>query len=87
MKTTIFIHKASLLISTGVGKQTGFTRARVNIGESLSVGVTSQMMVTRAHARCEIWDHTPSSFPSLVLLPCESCKWVEYWINWSKWCS
>ncbi|MFS7993354.1 hypothetical protein Hanom_Chr12g01093071 [Helianthus anomalus] len=58
-KTTIFIRKVSLLIYSRLGKQTGFTRAPVYVGESLSVGVTSRVMVTRAQAWCEIWDHTP----------------------------
>ncbi|MFS7963424.1 hypothetical protein Hanom_Chr08g00737871 [Helianthus anomalus] len=46
-KTTIFIHKVSLLIFSWVGKQTGFTRARTNVGESLLVGVMIRVMVTR----------------------------------------
>ncbi|MFS7981036.1 hypothetical protein Hanom_Chr10g00946211 [Helianthus anomalus] len=75
-KTAIFIRKVSLLIFHRVGKQTGFTCARANVGESLSVGVISRVMVTRAQAWCEIWDHTSSSPPlsSPVLLPHASCK-------------
>ncbi|KAJ0957591.1 hypothetical protein HanPSC8_Chr01g0029431 [Helianthus annuus] len=53
-KTAIFIHKVSLLIFPRVGKQSGFARARTNVGESLSVGAMSQVMVTRAQTWCEI---------------------------------
>ncbi|MFS7951563.1 hypothetical protein Hanom_Chr07g00596651 [Helianthus anomalus] len=46
MKTAIFVHQVSFLIFPQVGKQTGFARTRMNVGESLSVGVTSRVMVT-----------------------------------------
>ncbi|MFS8008622.1 hypothetical protein Hanom_Chr14g01274941 [Helianthus anomalus] len=46
-KTSVFIHKVSILVFPRVGKQSGFARALTNAGESLSVGVMSQVMVTR----------------------------------------
>ncbi|MFS7941443.1 hypothetical protein Hanom_Chr05g00476331 [Helianthus anomalus] len=59
-KTSIFIHKVSLLIFPRVGNQIGFARVRMNVGESLSVVAMNRVMVIRAQAWCEIWDHTPS---------------------------
>ncbi|MFS7906647.1 hypothetical protein Hanom_Chr01g00061721 [Helianthus anomalus] len=51
-KTTIFIYKVSFLISPQEGKQTGFVRARTNLGTSF--GAMRRVMVTRAQAWCEI---------------------------------
>ncbi|MFS7941442.1 hypothetical protein Hanom_Chr05g00476321 [Helianthus anomalus] len=41
-KTSIFIHKVGLIIFPRMGKQTEFTRACTNVGESLSVGAMNR---------------------------------------------